>query len=692
MAELLFEILSQEIPARMQRRAAADLLKLVTDGLKQAGLEHGDARAFSTPRRLSFVIEDLPEKQPDVREERRGPRVDAPEKAINGFLGSVGLSSVDDCEQLETDKGTFLCVIIEKQGVATAEVLPDILNDAMAKLPWPKSMRWGETGFRWVRPIHSILALFDGAVLDGALDLAGGTVSFGNETAGHRFLAPDVFTVTSFAEYQAKLKEACVILDPGERESKVAEDLAALAKKAGLTVKDDPGLLAEVTGLVEWPVMLLGSIDEAFMDVPPEVLITAIRTHLKYFVLEDADGKLAPHFAVAANMTTADGGKAIVAGNERVLRARLADAKFFWDQDRKSSLASRTPSLAEITFHDKLGTLDAKIDRVQSLAVELCQHVDGAERDRVRSAARLCKADLVTEMVFEFPELQGLMGRYYALHDGEHEEVANAIAEHYSPLGPGDDCPSAPVSVAVAMADKLDTLAGFWAIDEKPTGSKDPYALRRAALGVIRLIVENGLRVPLRRMIDQALAAQPVGLGNIGIADDLLAFFADRLKVHLREKGVRHDLVSAVFALGDEDDLVRLLARVEALGRFVDSEDGANLLTAFGRAANILRIEEKKDGVSYAADADPNAFDQVEETALADTLAVVEKEAANALAGEDFVGAMTAMASLRGPVDAFFDKVTVNAEDAVLRENRLKLLSGIRTTMGAVADFNEIEG
>lgn len=692
MAELLFEILSQEIPARMQRRAADDLKRLICEGLKKSGLDFGEARAFSTPRRLTVVIDGLPDKQPDTRDERRGPKADAPEKAIKGFLGSAGLSSVDECEQRETDKGTFLFVVVEKKGVPTAEILPALLIDAVQNLPWPNSMRWGGNGFRWVRPVHSVLALFDGRVLAGALDLQGEELPFGAATAGHRFLAPAPFEVSGFAEYQEKLGDAFVMLDPAVREARIAEDLAALAENARHRVKEDAGLLAEVTGLVEWPVLLMGEIDEAFMDVPPEVLITAIRTHLKYFVLETADGELAPRFAVAANMTTADGGKAIVAGNERVLRARLADAKFFWDQDRKASLASRTPALADVTFHEKLGSLDAKIDRVQALAAELASLIEGAERDRVRSAARLCKADLVTEMVAEFPELQGLMGRYYALHDGEHEEVADAIADHYSPQGPGDRCPSAPVSVAVAFADKLDTLAGFWAIDEKPTGSKDPYALRRAALGIIRLVVENGLRVPLRPLFMAALDAQPVECETASVVDDLLEFFADRLKVHLREQGVRHDLISAVFALGDEDDLVRLLARVDALAGFVDSDDGANLLTAHNRAANILKIEEKKDDTEYDAMPEAAIFAQGEENELAAALDKATEGAKTALEKENFVAAMQAMAVLRGPVDAFFDQVTVNAEDPALRANRLKLLSGIRETMRAVADFNQIEG
>ena len=692
MAELLFEILSQEIPARMQRRAAEDLKRLVTDGLKKAGLAFDEARAYSTPRRFALVVDGLADKQPDTRDERRGPRADAPEKAIQGFLGSVGLSSIDECEQRETDKGTFLFVVVEQKGVPTADVLPSILIDAVENTPWPKSMRWGSNGFRWVRPIHSILAIFNGNVLNGALDLQGDAIPFGGDTAGHRFLAPNAFSVTDFTDYQGKLRKASVVLDPDERRALIEKSLAALAAKENLSIKDDPGLVAEVTGLVEWPVMLMGEIDEAFMDVPPEVLITSIRTHLKYFVLEDASGNLAPRFAVASNMKTKDNGKAIIAGNERVLRARLADAKFFWDQDRKNSLASRTPALADITFHEKLGTLDAKIDRMQALASELCAYLGDVDRDRVRSAARLCKADLVSGMVAELPELQGLMGRYYALHDGEHADVADAIADHYSPQGPGDRCPSAPVSVGVALADKIDTLAGFWVIDEKPTGSKDPYALRRAALGVIRLIVENDLRVPLQSVFKVALGAQPVKTDSGQATESLLEFFADRLKVHLREKGVRHDLISAVFALGDEDDLVRLLMRVDALSAFVDSEDGANLLTAYSRAANILRIEEKKDDTRFDGEPDSSQFAQEEESELVLALKSATGDAKNALEKENYKSAMQAMAVLRGPVDAFFDKVTVNAADPALRVNRLKLLSGIRETMRTVADFNQIEG
>jgi glycyl-tRNA synthetase beta chain len=694
MPELLIELFSEEIPARMQARAADDLKRLVTDGLKGAGLTFDTAVAFATPRRLTLAVDGLPVKQPDLCEERRGPRIDAPEKAIKGFLGSIGFDSVDQCATRETDKGTFLIAEIEKKGKASADVLPGLIAEAVSNLPWPKSMRWAHTGFRWVRPLHSVLAVFDGEVLKGSIDLQGGEMPFGDTTAGHRFLAPDRFTVATFDDYRKKLAAAKVMLDPAERRQTIEVGLAAQAKERGMAVKADPGLLDEVTGLVEWPVPLIGLIDPAFMELPPEVLTSSMRAHQKYFSLETSDGKLAPFFGVVANMETADGGGQIVAGNERVLRARLSDAKFFWDQDRKQTLASRAPALKEIVFHAKLGTLDEKMDRVQALADALTDFIDGADKDRVRSAARLCKADLVSGMVGEFPDLQGTMGRYYALHDREHEDVADAIAEHYSPLGPNDRCPTAPVSVAVALADKIDTLVSFWLIDEKPTGSRDPFALRRAALGVIRLIVENKLRIPLRDVFARARENMP-GIAvedTDAVIDSLLDFFADRLKVHLRERGVRHDLISAVFALGGEDDLVRLLARVEALEGFLGSDDGANLLTAYKRASNIVRIEERKDKASYDEVPDDTVFSQSEEAALHDALGEATASASSSLKIEDFTSAMSAMAALRPPVDAFFDKVTVNTDDSGLRENRLRLLSAIASTLNQVADFSKIEG
>ncbi|HYD30920.1 MAG TPA: glycine--tRNA ligase subunit beta [Azospirillaceae bacterium] len=696
MSELLLELFSEDIPARMQARAAGDLKKLVTDRLTAAGLTFSRAEAHSTPRRLALVVDGLPARQPDVKEEKKGPRVGSPEQAVQGFLKAAGLESLEQCEQRDTGKGVFWFAVAERKGRATAEVLSEIALAAMAELPWPKSMRWGSSAVRWVRPLHSILAVFDGKPLAGQFEPGGGmpALAFGNTTRGHRFLASEPFGVESFADYAEKLRKAHVILDREERKKRIAEDAAALAAKEGLTVAPDDGLLEEVCGLVEWPVVLVGAIDEKFMDVPPEVLITSMRTHQKYFALTKADGAMAPRFVVVANMVTQDGGKAVTAGNERVLRARLSDAKFFWDLDRKTRLEERVPALADITFHAKLGTVAEKVARVAALAAEIAGKVPGADSDQARTAATLAKADLVTGVVGEFPELQGVMGRYYALGEGEKPAVAEAIADHYSPLGPNDRCPTAPVSVAVALADKIDTLVGFFAIDEKPTGSKDPYALRRAALGGIRLVVENGLRLSLIDVFRTAHRLYAVaGLATADeVARQLLDFFADRLKVVLRDKGVRHDLVDAVFALGGEDDLNRLLARVAALQGFLGTDDGANLLTAYRRASNIVRIEEKKDGKTYADAPNAALLQQDEEKALAAALAEVEQAAKPRLDAEDFAGGMAALAKLRVPVDAFFDKVTVNADDSGLRANRLKLLSQIRATLNAVADFSRIEG
>ncbi|MDP6476102.1 MAG: glycine--tRNA ligase subunit beta [Alphaproteobacteria bacterium] len=682
MAELLFELLSEEIPARMQAKAAADLKRLVCDGLKEARLEFDNAKAFVTPRRLALVVDGLPTVQPDITIERKGPKVDAPEKAIQGFLRSAGVT-LDQCVERETPKGNVWFVVSEEKGRATGEVLEERIPAALEKLSWAKSMRWGAGRARWVRPIHSMLCLLDGAVVPAIFhDCTAGAV-----TSGHAVLAGGAITVVDFADYRDRLKKSFVMLDAAERQRVIGDGAARLAVGEGLTVMPDDALVAENAGLTEWPVPLLGRIDSEFMEVPGEVLSSAMRKHQKYFSLEDKAGNFAPYFVMVANMETADAGATITAGNERVLRARLSDAKFFWDQDRKHSLSSRAPALKHIVFHAKLGTLDEKTDRIQALAVELCRYIPGSERDRVRSAARLSKADLSTEMVGEFPDLQGVMGRYYALADGEAPQVADAIAEHYAPAGPNDSCPSAPESVAVALADKIDTLVGFWLIDEKPTGSKDPYALRRAVLGVIRLILENGLRLPLKAVF--VAAAQADGEA---IAQELLDFFADRLKVHLKEKGVRHDLVSAVFALGGEDDLVRLMSRVDSLTGFVESEDGVHLLTAYKRAANILRIEEKKDGTSYAAAPDTALFAEEQERALHGWIVDVNERTEGALKRETYEDAMAFMSNLRQPVDDFFDHVTVNAEDAGLRKNRLNLLSEIRGTLDLVADFSKIEG
>ena len=725
MPELLLELFSEEIPARMQPGAAADLKRLVTEKLGASGLSFDDARAYATPRRLTLVIEGLPATQPDIREEKRGPRVGAPETAVQGFLKSAGLASVDACEIRDTGKGEFYFAVQLKAGLPTFRVLPDLLRDAINEMPWPKSMRWANTEFRWIRPLHNILAVFDKEPLAFEFDLIRAkaigpvdsvsegiakvvalksrpdaralfsTIKATNRTRAHRFLAPTEFAVTDFADYRDKLRAGYVMLDGEERGETIAADSARLAAGAGLTVKADPALIAEVAGLVEWPVALIGQIDRAFLDLPPEVLTASMRAHQRYLALEDKDGKLAPRFIVVANMLTDDGGKEIVAGNERVLRARLSDAKFFWDQDRKTTLESRVPKLDEIVFHAKLGSLAEKVERIAALAAELTQYAPGADADLVRSAATLCKADLTTGMVGEFPELQGVIGRYYALAEGEKEAVADAIRDHYAPQGPGDRCPAAPVSVAVALADKIDTLVGFFSIGEKPTGSKDPFALRRAALGVIRLILENNLRIPLLQAFRKSVSLLHERKGGaIGKWDpaELLEFFADRLKVHLKDKGVRHDLVSAVFALGGEDDLVRLLARVDALGRFIGTEDGANLLVAYKRAANIVRIEEKRDGREYRASPDAALLQDGEERSLAKGLDAVKEGLETALAREDFEGAMAALALLRQPVDKFFDRVKVNTEDKKLRENRLALLSSIVADMNLVADFSRIEG
>ncbi|MEK9672778.1 MAG: glycine--tRNA ligase subunit beta [Rhodospirillaceae bacterium] len=714
MPELLLELLSEEIPARMQARAADDLKRLVTNGLKAAGLEFTEARAYVTPRRLALTIDGIPEKQPDVSEERRGPPTDAPAKAQEGFRKGLRKDTV--VEERETDKGTFFFAKIEKAGEKTRLLLPDIIGDALNGFVWPKSMRWGRGKTRWVRPLHSILAIYDQEGVN--FEFAG--VKAGIRTWGHPFMSDADIDVSDFADYEKSLKAAKVVISRNDRMALIAEQAAELCKKESVMLKEDQGLLDDVAGLVEWPVVLMGTIDKAFMGLPPEVLTTSMRAHQKYFSTTDKVGRLAPKFVVVANRETADGGRQVIAGNERVLRARLADAKFFWDQDRNEKLESRVDALKDRVFHAKLGTLFEKAERMQALAAELA-NACGADAANCKEAAQLAKADLSTGMVGEFPELQGLMGGYYARHDGKDDAVADAIAEHYAPQGPGDACPKAPVSVAVALADKIDTLVGFWAIDEKPTGSKDPYALRRAALGVIRLIIENSLRLNLMGAFSQAysLFEDPIDKGSIRysigkeekasagsfqikeiaalstiteVASDLMAFFADRLKVHLREKGVQHDHIDAIFALGGEDDLVRLLARVDALTEFLGTEDGGNLLTAYRRAANILKIEEKKDSASYAAAPDEALLAEADEKALFNVLNKAGPNIDGLIGQEKFTDAMAALAGLRAPVDAFFDNVTVNADDPKLRENRLKLLSMIRGALESVADFSKIEG
>jgi len=688
-SELLLELFSEEIPARMQGAAAEQLRAAVTTRLNDARLTFARADAFATPRRLTLVVDGIPDRQPDVVEERKGPHVGAPQRALEGFMKSAGVETLDGFEVRSVGGADYYYLARTIAGRDARDVLREVVTETIAAFAWPKSMRWGAGTMRWVRPLQNVLCVFGGRVVD--VDLGEHGLRANDATWGHRFLAPQRITVGSFEEYTRALRAAYVVLDAAERRTIIEERSASLAQAAGVRVAPDPALLDEVAGLVEWPVALIGAIDARFMDVPREVLTTTMRANQKYFALETPDGALAPRFVVVANVEAADGGAAIVAGNERVLRARLSDARFFWDQDRKTPLDARVPKLDALVFHAKLGSVGDKVRRLQSLAPSLA----GAPADVVARAARLAKADLVSGMVGEFPELQGKMGRYYALDAGEDARVADAIAEHYAPLGPNDRTPSAPVSVAVALADKLDTLVGFFAAGEKPTGSRDPFALRRAALGVIRIITENGLRLPLRDAFARAADAYRQG-GAVDapatVSDDLLEFFADRLRVHLRERGARHDLVAAVFALGDEDDLVRLLARIDALATFLAGEDGANLLTAYKRASNIVRREEAKDGARYDGAPDPARFETAEERTLANELAAATGAVREHVAREEFAAAMAALARLRPAVDVFFDRVTVNADDPSLRANRLRLLSGIRTALDSVADFSKIEG
>jgi glycyl-tRNA synthetase beta chain len=732
--ELLLELLSEEIPARMQRRAIADLTQLLREKLMAAEIPAADIRGYVTPRRLVVIAEDIAATQPDRTEERRGPRVGAPRPAIDGFLRSAGLASIEQCEIRDTGRGEFYFAIIRRSGRRSAEVLPELIGAAIGELPWPKSMRWPGASLRWVRPLTSIICLYDGEIVPLPVD----GVPVGRTTRGHRFLSPGEFCADGAAEYLEKLQHAYVILDQDRRRELIRADLDRRAAELGVVVKPDPGLLDEVTGLAEFPVVLAGAIDPDFMSLPPEVLQTAMRTHQKYFSCAYPDGSAAPHFLFVANNLAEDGGSAIVAGNERVLRARLADARFFWDQDLKTPLEDRVEALKNRVYHAKLGSIYDKVQRMEQLAAFLTKQLrpiatpakagvqslplagtegnrselpaldsllrgnDDEELSRLaQRAAQLAKADLSTGMVGEFPELQGAMGRYYALNDGEDQRVADAVAVHYKPLGPNDACPTAPVSVVVALADKIDTLTAFFAVGEKPTGSRDPFALRRAALGMIRIILENGRRLLLKSAFIKAVEifyAQQDASNWEGRVDPLYAelmdFVIDRLKVHLREQGVRHDLIAAGFLqVGTaESDIVRLLARVRALEAFLGSEDGASLLTAYRRAANIVRIEDRLDRVERSSDVIPSQLREAEEQVLAARLDDVADRASAALADEGFEEAMACLASLRRPVDEFFDKVTVNADEPQLRENRLRLLARIRDTMNRVADFSQIEG
>ena len=670
MPDMLLELFSEEIPARMQAQAAKDLERLTVGALTERGFMFEGIKAFAGPRRLTLAITGLPPEQKDVREELKGPRTDAPQAALDGFLKKTGLTK----EQLKvetTPKGEVYMAVIERKGRATPLVLAEIIPEVMGKLPWPKSMRWKPGNpVRWVRPLHSILATFDGEVVP--CEFAG--IQSGNTTRGHRFLSSRNITVRRFEDYEAALKKAHVVLDAAERAEIISNDLKQKAFALGLEPIEDIGLLNEVSGLAEWPVVLIGTIQDEFMDVPAEILQTSMRTHQKYFSLRDPKtGKMANRFGLVANMLTKDCGKEIVAGNERVLRARLSDAKFFWDEDRKHSLDSRIEKLKGIVFHAKLGTQFERVERIEKLAGEIAAKI-GADVTKAKRAARLAKADLTTGVVGEFPELQGVMGRYYAQHDKEDSAVADAVRDHYKPVGPSDAVPSEKVSIAVALADKLDALTGFFAAGEKPTGSGDPFALRRAALGIIRILLENKLRFALK------------------VSDDLLTFFADRLKVALKEKGVRHDLIDAVFGLGHEDDLVRLVARVEALQAFLKSDDGANLLAGYKRAANILKAEEKKDNKTFTSEVLESKLVEPAEQVLFAALKAHREHIDLALKKEDFSAAMRDMSQLRHPVDTFFDDVKVNANDKAVRENRLNLLASLRATLHQVADFSRIEG
>jgi len=733
MPDLLLEFLSEEIPARMQARAADDLKKMVTDRLVAAGLAYEGAKAFVTPRRLALSVHGVPARQPDLKEERKGPKVGAPEQAISGFVRAAGLKSIREAKVQADKKGDFYVAVIEKAGRPAVEVIAEMIPEVVRAFPWPKSMRWGAGRLNWVRPLHSILATFGPETEEPeVVKLSVDGIASSDETRGHRFMAPGAIKVRHFDDYLAKLQAAKVVLDPARRAETILADAKNLAFAQGLELIEDDGLLAEVAGLVEWPVTLMGSFDKAFLAIPEEVIRATIRNNQKCFVLRDTQtAKLTNKFILVANEEASDGGKAIIAGNERVIRARLSDAKFFYETDLKTKLEARLPKFEHIVFHEKLGTQAERIKRIEQLADELAvtlsksrpdffdgkllsagdfQREQEAYRAKAKRAALLCKTDLLTDVVGEFPEQQGLMGRYYAEAQGEDEAVAHAIEDHYKPKGPDDLVPGDPVSIAVALADKIDTLVGFWAIDEKPTGSKDPYALRRAALGVIRIVLDNKLRLRLLEIVAKhhgvmaglvpaihaLLHAKKKDVdarhkaGHDGLS--LLSFFADRLKVQLRDKGARHDLVDAVFALGGQDDLLLIVRRVEALGKFLATDDGKNLLAGVKRASNILSIEEKKDKRTFVGAPDSKLLKDSEEKALAEAIATAKKDASAAIAKEDFAAAMSAMAKLRPRVDAFFDKVTVNADDKALRENRLKLLNEIREATRAVADFSKIEG
>ena len=687
MAEFLLEALSEEIPARMQKRAAEEFSQIFTSELEKFGLAHKPANYFVTPRRIAISIDGLPLQQSTVVEERRGPRVDAPTAALDGFMRSNNISR-DQIEERETKKGRFYFVEIETKGKLTKEVLPAIIETSLKKFAWPKSMRWGSNSFRWVRPLHSILAVFEAEVLHGELDLGHDKLVFTNMTRGHRCCGAEEISVDNFAGYQDKLRKARVIIDRNERKRLIQEEAKKLADAKKLRGREDEALLEEVAGLVEWPNILMGSIEEEFMEVPSEALISAMRSHQKYFSLETLEGSLAPYFITVSNMPSDSARDAtIIVGNAKVLRARLSDARFFWDQDLKSKLDERVPALSKINFFDKLGSLGDKSERLQKLVPTICEFIGLDNVNGAVKAARLAKADLSTMMVNEFPELQGVMGGYYASADGEPPEVCRAISGHYAPLGPMDACPSEPLTITISIADKIDTLVGFFAINEKPTGSKDPFALRRAALGIIRTILENKLRIPLKQLISKSLDEYP----HLTDSNELLDFINERLKVYLRASGVQPDLIAANFEAGKEDDLYRLIMRVKALEELLASDDGANLLIANRRAANIVSIEAKKDKSDFIGIPDPKVFELEEERALFAVLTELEKQVGDLIIKEDFQGAMKALASLRLPLDNYFENVIVNSENNNIRQNRLKTLSLVGKIMNQVADFSLIE-
>lgn len=692
MPDLLIELFSEEIPARMQARATDDLRKRMTDGMVEAGLTYASAACFATPRRLTLTIEGLLDASPTVQEERKGPRADAPEKAIEGFLRGVGLTR-DQLETRETPKGPVLYATLSRPGRPAAEIVAEVLDDVIQNFPWPKSMRWGDGPLKWVRPLQSILCILSDA--DGAtvVPFEIGGLRASDRTRGHRFMAPSAFSVLSFEDYSAKLKSAYVILSAKERADHIWADATNLAFAAGVEVVEDQGLLSEVAGLVEWPVVLMGEIGSDFLDLPPEVLQTSMKEHQKFFSVRNPNTKRIESFVTVANRETVDHGETILAGNQKVLSARLADAKFFWENDlrvAREDLNTWLQDLENVTFHNRLGSQGDRIRRISELAGTLAPST-GADVDKSVEAARLSKADLSSEMVYEFPELQGLMGRYYISAAGRDADIAAAAEQHYSPLGPSDTVPVAPVSVAVALADKLDVLSGFLAIGEKPTGSKDPFALRRAALGVIRLILENDLTLPLTPVLAGAMSPYENDAKSDACAD-LLTFIHDRLKVFLRDQGLRHDIIDACVAMDGNDDLALLVRRARALNTVLGTDDGENLLQGFKRANNILAQAEEKDGVEYSFGADLKFADADSEKALFAALDGAEAQIETALTSQDFPAAMGAMANLRAPIDAFFTDVQVNDANEIIRRNRLNLLNRIRAVCGRVADLSRIEG